>query len=115
VLGLGLAVHELTTNAATHGALAGPSGRVDVTTRVLIGGGGRRLALTWREQGGPPVPEARRSGFGGIMIERGLAYQLGGSVALEFRPAGVRCRIELPLADGGLPTPIDGWSGESRT
>ena len=112
VLGLGLGLHELTTNAATHGALASPAGRVDIRTRVLTAAGGRRLVLTWREQGGPPVQEQRRSGFGAMMIERGLAYQLKGKVALEFPPAGVRCRIELPLADGAGPVPIGGWSGD---
>jgi two-component system, chemotaxis family, CheB/CheR fusion protein len=114
VLALGLALHELTANAATHGALASPSGRIDISTQVLAEGGRRRLVLTWRERGGPPVREARRSGFGGVMIERGLAYQLTATVALEFRPAGVRCRIELPLADAG-PPPIDGWPAEAET
>ncbi len=112
-LALGLAVHELTTNAATYGALASPPGRIDIRTKILTDDGGRRLVLTWREQGGPPVQEARRSGLGEIMIGRGLAYQLKGTVALEFRRAGVRCRIELPLADPALPPPVDGGLGES--
>ena len=111
VLALGLALHELATNAATHGALASASGRIDIRTSVLIDGHGRRLVLTWREQGGPRIPEARRSGLGEIMIGRGLTYQLKGTVALEFKPAGVHCRIEVPLADAALRSPGGGRSG----
>ena len=111
VLALGLALHELTTNAATHGALASPSGRINIRTRILTDGRTRRLVLTWREQGGPPVQETHRSGLGEIMIERGLTYQLMGTVTLEFQPAGVHCRIELPLADAALRPPGGGWPG----
>jgi PAS domain S-box-containing protein len=54
-LTLGLALHELATNAAEHGAVVSPSGSVEVRSEVGAGPGGRRLVLTWCERG------ARRS------------------------------------------------------
>lgn len=51
---LGMAFHELTTNAAKHGALSVPGGRIAVTWTVTAGESGRRLSLDWTESGGPP-------------------------------------------------------------
>ena len=105
---LAMAMHELATNAAKHGALSVPAGRVEVVWRVepsidAAGAAGRTLALEWSEHGGPPVPgQPARRGFGSRLIERGLPVQLGrgGSVVLEFAPEGVRCRIRAPLQPG---------------
>jgi len=96
-LTLGLALHELATNAAKHGALAGASGAIEIRSRVRSEAGGRRLSLVWRERGGPPVETPERRGFGLTLIERGLAYQLGGTTALEFRRTGLHCAIAFAL------------------
>ena len=85
-LALGLTLHELATNAAKHGALASPSGNIEIGAQVGTGSQGRRLTLTWRERGGPPIAAPPRRGFGLMLIDRGLSYQLQGSVALDFRP-----------------------------
>jgi PAS domain S-box-containing protein len=115
-LALAMAMHELATNAAKHGALSVPAGVVEVAWRVERAAGGRAgaaaaaagrmLVLEWSERGGPPIPgPPTRRGFGSRLIERGLPVQLGrgGTVALDFAPEGLRCRIEAPLqpADGG--------------
>jgi PAS domain S-box-containing protein len=105
---LAMALHELATNAAKHGSLAVPAGRVEVVWRIepsvdAAGAAGRTLVLEWAEHGGPPVPgQPARHGFGSRLIERGLPVQLGrgGAVALEFAPGGVRCRIRAPLRPG---------------
>ncbi len=107
-LALGLALHELGTNAARHGALSSPSGRLEIGAEVVTEGG-RHLVLTWRERAGPRVDPTSPSGFGRMLIERGLAYQLAGKVTFELRPAGVRCRIEVPLADRVRHLPTGGW------
>jgi PAS domain S-box-containing protein len=104
-LTLGLVLHELATNAAKHGALADAAGAVEIRSRVRRAAGGRRLALVWRERGGPPVEGPARRGFGLNLIERGLAYQLGGSAVLEFRRDGLRCTIEFALEPRVPPTP----------
>jgi len=104
-LTLGLVLHELATNATKHGALASPSGRLKVRSQVDAGPDGIRLALTWRECGGPPAATPPQRGFGLTLIERALTYQLEGDVALEFRPEGLICEIRLPLRAGTAPEP----------
>jgi PAS domain S-box-containing protein len=96
-LPLSLVLHELATNAAKYGALATPQGRVEVEWRTEGKVAEPRLVLEWREHGGPAVQAPRRRGFGRTVIERSVAYELGGETQLEFAPAGVRCRIEAPL------------------
>jgi PAS domain S-box-containing protein len=91
---LGLVLHELATNAVKHGALSVLTGTVDVAWRR----DGDRLHLTWHESGGPAVGEPVQRGFGSILIEESIPYELGGSVVLDFARGGVRCTIAFPLA-----------------
>ncbi|MBW8815788.1 MAG: PAS domain-containing protein [Caulobacterales bacterium] len=90
---LGLAVHELLTNAVKHGALSSAAGRVDVSWTVEDG----QLRFAWRESGGPPVQGPIERGFGARLLEQGLAEELQGTVRLEFRPEGVVCEVEARL------------------
>ena len=93
-MGLSLMLHELATNAAKYGALSTPAGRVAIEWAVESG----RFTLVWRESGGPPVAQPKRFGFGSRLIERGLAADVGGKVALTFDPAGVACTVNAALA-----------------
>jgi hypothetical protein len=90
-----MAFHELTTNAVKYGALSRPGGRVAIDWRRE----GGRLLLRWVESGGPPVSPSPPRGFGSLLIERGLAYELRGEARLEFRPEGVRCLVDAPLEE----------------
>lgn len=97
---LSVALHELATNAARHGSLSQPKGRVAVSWRLEEVGRGQApmLRLRWEEQGGlelagPP----RRRGFGLKLLETGLAPEIGGLVSLEYPAAGLVCEIEAPL------------------
>jgi PAS domain S-box-containing protein len=93
---LAMALHELVTNAAKHGALAVPEGRVGLTWQRLPDG---KLRLRWEERGGLPVAGApTRQGFGSQVIRRTVERQLGGSIAFEWREAGLACEITLPAA-----------------
>lgn len=94
---LGMAIHELATNAVKHGALSTPAGRVQVKTSVEPGEAGDDLVLEWRESSGPPVEPPRRHGFGGRVLEKGLAGELGGEVQLDYRAEGLFCRMRLPM------------------
>jgi two-component system CheB/CheR fusion protein len=97
---LGLAVHELATNAAKYGALATETGRVGVTWRLHQSGTRPHLSWRWAETGVTLDDLApSRVGFGRELIEHGLPYQLGATTALEFAGGGVRCAIELPLSE----------------
>jgi PAS domain S-box-containing protein len=94
---LGMAIHELATNALKYGALSTPDGLVSVRSRVTQSSVGRVLVLEWIESGGPPVQKPKRRGFGGRLLEQGLAGELHGRVELDYRPEGLFCRIELPM------------------
>ncbi len=93
-LTLGMAAHELATNAAKHGALSVKSGRVGIEWSVDPQE--RRLHVCWRENGGPPVPAPKHNGFGRLLLERVVTSDLGGEVRLEFASEGLRCTIDVP-------------------
>jgi two-component sensor histidine kinase len=97
-----MALHELCTNAAKYGAFSRPAGRVVIEWLLVVEGEQKRLLLTWRESGGPPVALPSRRGFGSRLIERGLAGELNGEVRLDFDPGGVVCAIDVPIPQHGL-------------
>lgn len=92
-MALSLMLHELATNAAKYGALSVPSGRVTITWAVE----GADFSLRWSESGGPIVVQPTRLGFGSRLIERGLAADVGGKVALTYPPSGVVCTVKAAL------------------
>jgi len=97
-LALSLALHELAVNALKYGAWSTDGGRVRVTWSTdLADDGAERLRFEWREQGGPPVSPPARRGFGSRLIERGLAAEMGGEVALRFEPEGLVCVVDATL------------------
>jgi two-component sensor histidine kinase len=99
---MGMALHELTTNAVKHGALSVPAGRVRVVWDVVHEGGQRKLDLEWTECGGPPVRQPRRTGFGSILLKRVLPAQCDAAVEFELAKAGVRFRMRAPLVEHRL-------------
>ena len=96
-LTLGMALHELATNAAKYGALSAPSGSVAVKWQVEPRD--RLLRISWSEAGGPKVTAPARSGFGRLLLERVVAADLKGDVRLDFSEAGLRCDMTIPLAE----------------
>lgn len=90
---LGMALHELATNALKYGALSNDGGQVHIQWQVA----GDHCEITWREAGGPAVQSPGQRGFGTRLIERTLGNQLGGQTNLAFAPGGVVCRINLPV------------------
>ena len=90
---LSMAVHELATNAVKYGALSVEAGHVELNWSVADG----RFRWSWRERGGPKVVPPKHKGFGSRMIERALALQLSGKVAIDYEPDGVVCTIDAPL------------------
>ena len=93
----GMAIHELTSNAAKHGALSVPQGRIEVLWDVRQDTGGRRLRMDWTERGGPPAAEPRRKGFGSTLLQRVLTVQCGAEIAFEFEPAGLHFSMDAPI------------------
>jgi PAS domain S-box-containing protein len=94
VQNLGLALHELATNAEKYGSLSDPNGQVSIKWEFCEEAS--KLKLVWQERGGPTVTPPERSGFGRAMIETVVGKALEGDVTLSFLPKGVRCEIVIP-------------------
>lgn len=96
---LGLALHELATNAVKYGALRHPAGKLVVTWNLEGGEISPRVTLEWVESG-VAMPASRapaRKGFGSELIERALPHQLRAKTKLDFTQDGIRCAIEVPV------------------
>lgn len=102
---IGLAVHELTTNALKYGALRAKGARLEIRWDTNLDcGGALRLDLRWTEQGVPAISvRPARKGFGRELIEEALPYRLGAETRLEFHGGGVCCTISVPLSQDTAP------------
>ncbi|SCY92517.1 sensor histidine kinase [Microvirga guangxiensis] len=99
---IGMAVHELTTNAAKHGALSAPGGQISVAWKVSDLAAGRRLTIEWVERGGPPVEQPRRKGFGSTLLHRVLTHQCHATISIAYDPEGLSCHMDIPLIEERL-------------
>jgi len=94
---LGMAIHELTTNAAKYGALSVYGGKVEVTWSVTIDASRRTLTFDWMETGGPAVAKPTRHGFGSRLLEFVLPGQIQAKTKIDYAPDGVRMHCAVPL------------------
>lgn len=106
-LAIAMALHELGTNALKYGALSNDQGHVRIAWHGPGSADRMLIELVWQETGGPPVRPPARKGFGSRLLERNLARELGGPTVIEFLPAGVICRISLPVEQQWLMTQRD--------
>lgn len=93
---VGMALHELSTNAVKYGSLSVPSGRVAIAWRQT---GENRAEIVWTESGGPEVAKPERAGFGSKLIERGVLMGVRGKAEIAYEPSGLVCRMEVPISD----------------
>jgi light-regulated signal transduction histidine kinase (bacteriophytochrome)/CheY-like chemotaxis protein len=115
---LALVIHELITNAAKYGALSVRTGQLTIEWAANAGGD---CEIVWQERGGPPVRPPSRQGFGSILIDRSIPYDLGGRSALSFEPEGISAKLCIPAkfvrwtAEAAsveeTPLPVKGRSG----
>lgn len=97
--GLALALHELATNAAKHGALSSMAGKVSLTWELRPD----LLVLRWIEAGGPRIaPPAARS-FGLKVIRASIEKQLDGKATFEWDPLGMQCTLSIPQREMVAP------------
>lgn len=93
---LGMAFHELATNAAKHGALSVPEGRVSVTWSLAGEPDARVLTLLWEETGGPAVPHAKSTGFGTKVLEQLTPAAVRGEAKVEHKASGLTWELKAP-------------------
>ncbi|MDB5392841.1 MAG: methylase of chemotaxis methyl-accepting protein [Rhodospirillales bacterium] len=103
-LALGMAVHELTTNAVKYGALSVPGGSIRVNWHIDKGVESDSLVVEWLESDGPPVAPPTHHGFGMTLIERGLKQDMSAQVEMIFAKEGLRANVRAPL-HCGTPNP----------
>jgi len=96
-LSISLLLHELATNAAKHGSLSAPEGKVDLAWSIDESGGEPVLRMTWQESGGPAVSEPTKRSFGSRLITMGLVGQ--GGVEKDWLPGGLIARFKASMVD----------------
>lgn len=97
---LGMAFHELATNAAKYGALSNRSGRVDIAWDCRADGAGEpQVTVSWVESGGPPVAQPKHRGFGTTVTTSMVKMGLGGEVEINYAPSGLEWRLACPAAN----------------
>ena len=109
VQNIGLALHELATNASKYGSLSMPEGRIiidwhlpgpDVEPRLFM--------LRWRELAGPPVKPPKRKGFGRFVVESMIKQALDAEVSIDFSRSGLVWTVEIPVDHLLLEKPAKG-------
>ena len=99
-IALGMATHELMTNAAKYGALSVENGYIEITTSDEMQDGKRRACIVWKEHGGPKlVSPPKRKGFGSLVLERVLKSDLSGEVVIKYNEDGLHFSVCFDLMD----------------
>jgi PAS domain S-box-containing protein len=107
---IGLALHELATNAGKYGALSTDAGRVDIRWGI----DGDTLTMSWSEHEGPPVCAPKRRGFGTIVMEMMAERSVDGKVDLDYAPSGLVWRLTCSAANALEPREREQNSGEGE-
>ncbi|RAN81255.1 hypothetical protein B5P43_05575 [Bacillus sp. SRB_336] len=91
---LGMTLHELTTNAVKYGALSNACGRVTVTWSTDAQG---MVTVRWVETDGPRIAAPEHRGFGSMLIERQLAFEMRGKSESRFTEGGLSVTLHIPM------------------
>jgi PAS domain S-box-containing protein len=108
--GIALALHELATNAAKHGALSSLKGNISLAWQMQSD----TLVLNWVEDGGPRIKPPTTRSFGLKVIRASIEQQLGGETTFDWAPEGLRCTLSIPLAERLKSFKRDGAHDEDR-
>jgi two-component sensor histidine kinase/PAS domain-containing protein len=103
---IGLALHELATNAGKYGALSTDRGRVNVCWGIDAD----TLSMNWTERDGPMVSAPKRRGFGTMVMEAMAERSVDGRVDLEYAPLGLTWRLTCPAANA-----LEAWEREHNS
>ena len=97
-LALGMAIHELTINAAKYGALSVEGGHIEVGTKHDASGDVSKARIVWKEHNGPPIASPpSHTGFGSLVIERVLKSDLSGEVIVDYNEDGLSFQVDFEL------------------
>lgn len=95
---IGLALHELATNATKYGALSNDEGTVEVSWVHRKDKLDRNsLEIEWIESGGPPIEGAPQPGGTGFDIADTLLAHSRGTLERNWNTGGLRALITVPI------------------
>jgi PAS domain S-box-containing protein len=109
--GLALALHELATNAAKHGALSSPGGKITLDWQLESDA----LTLHWTENGGPRIAHPTQRSFGLKVIAASIEQQLGGKASFDWNPNGLRAAFSIPRSELTRSRAINAMRSDSET
>lgn len=98
VQNLGMAFHELATNASKYGALKTETGRIEISWQILPAESGDQLQIIWRETGGPQVSLPEKTSFGTEILERHLSASTNGQSTIDYHRDGVVWTLTAPVS-----------------
>jgi two-component sensor histidine kinase len=93
-IALGMAVHEMGTNAAKYGALHGEHGSIAIRWMVVED----RLVIDWREKSGRAIEQPKHKGFGTQLIQQTIRNELEGTLSLKYESDGLHAVFTIPLS-----------------
>ena len=88
-----LVTHELVTNATKYGALSTMKGHIDVLWNVNSDGD---IELEWKESGITIDEKPVRRGFGSLIIDRAVPFDLNGSSKVQYARHGLIANFVIP-------------------
>lgn len=94
---LGMAFHELATNAIKHGALSSNDGQVEISWHVCPSSPHALLELTWEERSKTIAGDNEASGFGSFLLKTGVAMQLDGICEMDWADGKLVWRLRVPV------------------
>lgn len=103
---LALAIHELCTNALKYGALSDSDALLSVEWRREESEAGPFLNLMWKESFAARPVDTKRAGYGRVLIEEALPFELGAETSFTLTNSSLLCTIRVPLKHSS--------AGESR-
>ena len=105
VQNLGMAFHELATNASKYGALKIEAGRIEISWQILDADSGEQLQIVWRESGGPEVSPPEKTSFGTEILDRHLSAATNGRTTIEYHSEGLVWTLTAPVSTLNKSTP----------
>ncbi len=96
---LGMAIHELATNASKHGALLSPAGTIQVSWGIEEVDEQPRFTMRWVEMNGQPIKEPERRGFGHSILVDMAEYSLNATVNLSYPATGLVWQLSAPTTE----------------
>jgi two-component sensor histidine kinase len=96
--GIGMALHELATNAGKYGALSKSEGQVRISWQETAADK-PTFSMSWLESGGPSVARPTHKGFGQTVIGRMVEAAVDGTAEIDYRESGFSWKLRALVAN----------------